>query len=239
MCGRYTLTRPDELGDALAEILGERPPADPAIAALPPRFNVAPTQPVPVLLNRPDRGLALLRWGLVPHWAKDLSIGSRMINARAETVATQPAYRDLLPRRRCLVPADGFYERRTEGKRRQPYWFRREPRGLFCFAGLWSRWRPRDGEPIESFTIITAPAAPAVAPYHDRSPVIVAPADRARWLSEGPLRREELDDILAPTDLALVAIAVNPVVGSPAVDGPECLEPPTQVAMPSGQPGGR
>jgi putative SOS response-associated peptidase YedK len=228
MCGRYTLTAPDEVAAQLGDLLADR-----TAPALPPRYNVAPTQLAPVIANRPARSIELMRWGLVPRWADDLSIGSRMINARAESVATKPAFKDALARRRCLVPADGFYEWRAAGKQRQPLWIRREPRRLICFAGLWERWRPEGGgEPVHSFTIVTSAASPLVADLHDRMPVIVEPEDHERWLSVEPLPAEALNDILRPSQLRdLVLVPVSMAVNSPANDGPECVAPPAQPSL--------
>jgi putative SOS response-associated peptidase YedK len=235
MCGRYTLTAPAELASALASVGVEA-----AAPGLVPRYNVAPTQAAPVVANRADRRIELFRWGLVPHWADSLGIGSRLLNARAETVATRPAFRDALARRRCLVPADGFFEwRRPRRGPPQPYWIRREPRAVFCFAGLWDRWRPKDPEAsggwIESFTIVTTGADPVVGAIHDRMPVILDPADWERWLTPEPVPAEAFADLLAPTasppGAGLITVPVSNVVNSPLRDGPECLAPPAQPVL--------
>jgi putative SOS response-associated peptidase YedK len=226
MCGRYT-------------IRGIQPVVDLFGVALPrefgPRFNVAPTQEVPVVRATPrpqppaagaSRQVDLLRWGLVPHWAADPSIGNRMINARAETAAERPAFRDAMKRRRCLVPADGFYEwQATAGsKRKQPHLIRMKDDRPFAFAGLWDAWR-RGGEDLESFTILTTAPNELVAPIHDRMPVIVAPADFDRWLDPS-VAAEGVADLLRPYPAERMrADAVGTHVNSPSNDDPTCAEP--------------
>lgn len=173
MCGRYALhSRPEVI--ALAFGLAEMP-------AFAPRYNVAPTAEVPIITAR---GAMLARWGLIPHWAKDASIGPKLCNARAETVAEKPAFRDAYRERRCLVPADGFFEWRQEGARKQPYYLRPARSPIFAFAGLWETWRGPSG-PVASCTIITTEANALVRPLHDRMPVIIPPEDFARWLEGG------------------------------------------------------
>jgi putative SOS response-associated peptidase YedK len=221
------LTSPAEAARELGEAMGEWR----ALADRPPRWNVAPTQLAPVLVNRPTPTVENLRWGLVPRWADDLAIGGKLINARGESAAEKPAFRDALARRRCLVPIDGFYEWRAEGKRRAPLWIRREPRRAFALAGLWERWRAPDGEPIHSFAILTTAATAALAAIHDRMPVILGPADWARWLHPEPLPPEALVDLLAPSDTPLAVVPVSEAVNSPRVDGPECLAPPAQASL--------
>src|SRR4029453_4234895 len=175
MCGRYALhTHPA----ALALALGLKFPPE-----ITPRYNIAPTQPVPVVrLRDGERELSQVRWGLVPFWAKDMSIGNKMINARAESVATKPGYRDAHRKMRCLIPASGVYEgaKMTDGKK-QPVcgWMVRD--APFTFAGLWSRWGPRDDE-LETCAIITTEANELCARVHDRMPVILARGDYERWL---------------------------------------------------------
>ena len=162
MCGRFTLTgKPHRLCEHFALTA---PPEE--LAA---RYNIAPTQPVLVIPNRTHRVLRPARWGLVPQWARDVSIGNKMINARAETLASRAPFNAALERRRCLIPADGFYEWKHDRKRqRTPYYVRRRDREPFAFAGLWDVWRPRGGEPVASCTIITTEANELVAELHDR-----------------------------------------------------------------------
>ncbi|MBZ0238912.1 MAG: SOS response-associated peptidase [Deltaproteobacteria bacterium] len=216
MCGRYSSTRQDQLVAEMALAIADDPGAG-VLAVAPgfpagltswwaPRWNIAPTQPAPVVVMREAVAtLCLMRWGLVPHWADDLSIGARHINARAETAAGKPAFRDALRRRRCLVSADGFYEWQKEGKRRIPFAFGPANAAPVTFAGIWDRWKARDGEGsiwVESFSILTTTADPLVAPLHDRMPVVVPAADRARWLSGEELPPEALADLLASHPLA-------------------------------------
>lgn len=217
MCGRFTLT---VSGDNLKEALD--------LGSVPEevggRYNIAPTQPVAVVMNGEARDVELLRWGLIPSWAKDTAIGSRLINARAETVAEKPAFRAAFAKRRCLVLADGFYEWQREGKRRQPYYFRLREGNPFTFAGLWEQWRdPASGEWLRTCTIITSDANEVVAPVHDRSPVILAPDVRARWLDEDATTAE-LTRFLRPYPAeAMEGYAVAPLVNSPAHDTPELI----------------
>ena len=222
MCGRYLLTSPvDALRHWFA--FAERP-------NLMPRYNVAPTQEVPVVrLGRDgaatgsERELIMVRWGLVPHWAKDIAIGNRMINARAETVQKLPAFRDAFRRRRCLVPADGFFEWQKVGKLRQPLLIRRRDRSPLAFAGLYERWRQPDGQPLRSMTIITCPANPLLAPVHDRMPVILDPADHGRWLDPEAADGQSL---LRPCPADWLELQpVNRRVNDVRNDDPTCIEP--------------
>src|SRR5262245_50704548 len=167
MCGRFTLTAPA----AVKELF---PLFD--VSALEAHYNIAPSQNVAAVRLGDDRPeLVMLRWGLVPHWADNPKVGYRLINARAETAATAPAFRDAFPRRRCLVLADGFYEWQKSGDSKQPYFIHRKDSKLFAFAGLWEHWR-RAGQTIDSCTILTTDANELVQPLHDRMPVILEPA---------------------------------------------------------------
>jgi putative SOS response-associated peptidase YedK len=219
MCGRYMLTTPVE---ALRQLFlfEERP-------NLMPRYNIAPTQDVPVVrLTRDGTGheLIMARWGLVPFWAEDLKIGNRLINARRESVRTMRPFREAYQRRRCLVPADGFFEWRKEGKARQPFLIRRKDQAPFAFAGLWERWKdPADGTVVRSCTVITCPANELVAPIHNRMPVILAPEDHASWLDAA---RADPERLLAPCPAAwLEKFPVNPRVNNPNHDDAECIQP--------------
>ncbi|HWM85917.1 MAG TPA: SOS response-associated peptidase [Kofleriaceae bacterium] len=221
MCGRYTLTRPEEVPDLLAPVLDE--------AALPeelaPRYNVAPTQTMPIVANRDQRVVELARWGLIPSWVDDPSIGSRLINARGESLGQKPAFRDAFARRRCLVPADGFFEWQKAGKRKQPYFIHIQPRRAFAFAGLWDRWRDTDQTWVISFTIVTCAANPLLSRLHDRMPVVVGPDDYERWLTREPLEPDALQDIIAPADPAgWTTEAVGEWVNRADHEGPECIE---------------
>lgn len=191
MCGRYTLSaRPD----ALAAAFG----VDPTGFDLRPRPNITPGQDVAVIANHEVRRLEFFRWGLVPSWAKDESIGRRLINARSETAAEKPSFRAALRRRRCLIVADGFYEWRREGRTRQPFHFHRADGGPFAFAGLWEGWRRPDGSALYSCTILTTSPNELVATVHDRMPVILAPEAFPTWLEPVPLRPEAVTPLLCP-----------------------------------------
>ena len=224
MCGRYTITSPNQAAIELGEFLALGPSPE-----LAPRFNVAPTQRAPVVANRAAPAIESFRWGLVPRWADDLAIGTKMINARGETLADKPAYRDAYARRRCLVLSDGFFEWRGPAGRRTPMWIRRGGGGLMVFAGLWDTWRGPDGAAFDSFTIVTTAAGPRIAALHDRMPVVLEPADWARWLHPEPLPPEALGDLLRPAEPADLAIAaVSSTVNSVANEGPACVAPPAQ-----------
>jgi putative SOS response-associated peptidase YedK len=182
MCGRFTLMIDSEqLRDDLE--LGEMP------ADYQTRYNIAPTQPVAVVVEAQKRLVTWMRWGLVPSWAKDISIGVKLINARAETLTEKPSFRVALQRRRCLILADGFYEwQRLDGKDMPsiPYYFHRSDKKPFAFAGLWDSWNPPDGSQLNTCTIITTAANSKVAPVHDRMPVILTGQQLWQWLSPNP-----------------------------------------------------
>ncbi len=220
MCGRYSSTRQDQLVAEMELAIADEPSANAGVLAVAPgfpagltswwapRWNIAPTQPAPVVVMREAVAtLCLMRWGLVPHWADDLSIGVRHINARAETAAGKPAFRDALRRRRCLVAADGFYEWQKDGKRRIPFAFAPADGAPVTFAGIWDRWKVRDRADgvtapwVESFSILTTAADALVSPLHDRMPVVVSPADRARWIAGEEMSSDALADLLAPHPL--------------------------------------
>jgi putative SOS response-associated peptidase YedK len=218
MCGRYLLTSPVE---ALRQLFmfEQRP-------NLMRRYNLAPTQDVPIVRLTRDgdgRELIIVRWGLVPFWADDLTIGNRLINARCETVHSARAFREAYSRRRCLVPADGFFERQKQGKLRQPFLIRRKDQVPFALAGLWERWKNRsDGAVVRSCTIITCPANELVAPLHDRMPVILAPEAHAQWLDA----KSDARSLLQPCPSTwLEAFPVDRRLNSPQNDDPECIQP--------------
>lgn len=218
MCGRYTVTDPDALRDEFG--VDELPPE---LAA---RFNVAPTQRVPVVVERGDRRrIELMRWGLVPPWAEDVRIGNRLINARVESASAKPAFRDAFVSRRCLVAASGFYEWQRQGKHRTPFYLRRLDRRPLAFAGLWERWKPPDGDWLLSVAILTTDASEVVAPIHDRMPLIVDRRDYGRWLAPEPVQDEALAELVGATGaVELEAYEVSAAVNSPRNDGPELLE---------------
>ena len=221
MCGRFGQTA--SAAELAAAFEASWQCAEPEL----PRYNVAPTQHVPVLLSAGGRRvLDVFRWGLIPSWAKDPSIGNRMINARAETVVEKPAYRAAFKRRRCLVPATGFYEWKKTPAGKVPHWIHPADGLPLTFAGVWEAWRPaKDAEPVLSFTILTTTPSADVAGVHDRMPVVVAPADRDAWL--GPdTPAEALLPLLRPAPDGLLRMhAVSTAVNRPAFDGPELIAP--------------
>jgi putative SOS response-associated peptidase YedK len=219
MCGRFTLaTSGAQLATQFA--LAEAP-------QLAPRYNIAPTQSVAVVRSGgAGRELVVLRWGLVPVWAKDPSIGARMINARAETAAEKPAFRTALRQRRCLIPADGFYEWQAAPGGKQPFYFQMADGAPFALAGLWERWPGTEGVLLETCTILTTEANDLLRPFHDRMPVIVAPTDYARWLDPALRDPEAVRDLLAPYDSSVMAAhPVSREVNRVANDGPHLIVP--------------
>lgn len=226
VCGRITLTR--SAGE-IAEQFELEPGCE--LAPLEPRYNLAPSQDLATIRQDGEgrRVLSMERWGLVPHWAKDPAVGNRLINARAESVATKPAFRDSLRRRRCLVPADGFYEWSGRGAERRPYLFRRPDRALLGIAGLYARWIGEGGEVIDSCTLVTTEANASLAPFHHRMPVILAPGDYAGWLDRTQEDPEVLTSLLTPCPPEwLDACPVSTRINSPRNDDPACLIPEPQ-----------
>jgi len=218
MCGRYTLTSAVEALRQLFDFAGAAP-------NLEPRYNIAPTQRAPVIRLGADGGreMQMLSWGLVPYWAEDISMQSHMINARGETVAEKPAFRQAFRQRRCLVPADGFYEWPTVGaKSKQPFLFRRQDKVPFAFAGLWERWVPPQGEVLETFTIVNIAANATMAPFHDRIPVILDPLDYAAGLDP---KIDARALVRAPANEALGYVRVSSYVNNVRHDDAGCLEP--------------
>lgn len=221
MCGRYTQTARVE--DLLTRFGVEDPGFD-----LVPRYNLAPNQEAPVVGVHPQtpdtRSLRLMRWGLAPRYARDAAGG--VINARAETLARRAAFRGLLPRRRCLVPADGFYEWRREGRSRIPMRFTLRSGQPFAFAGLWERRLQPDGAPLHSFTIVTTAPNRLVAPVHSRMPAILLPEDEAGWLDPANTDPEALSQLLKPYPAdSMKGYRVSRAVNSPLNDSPECVAP--------------
>ena len=226
MCGRFTLTRQDRI--SLARELGV------PVGQLPedkyrPRYNIAPTQKHWIVrMEYEERDMLPARWGLVNHWAKDPKIGSRQINARAETLEKRPAFRDAFKKRRCAVPADGFFEWVGPKGQRQPIWFRRPDGGLILFAGLYESWQRESDEWEPTFTIITTDANATLEPVHNRMPVILTDDVVDEWVFS---RREDylvLKDLLVPADGGLlVGTPVSPRVNSIRNDDPSLIEPVT------------
>ena len=223
MCGRYSQTR------SLAE-LKSRFHSRSALADLHRRYNLAPSQPAPVIVADGDRVLDLYRWGLIPSWSKDPKIGHKMINARAETVAEKPAFRRPFQRQRCLVPADGFYEWKTDPTKppktaRTPMRITLKSKEPFAFAGLWDHWHDAEGRETRSFTILTTAANDLVASIHDRMPVMLQPQDEAPWL-DPTSDLDTLRSLLKPyPSEAMTAYQVSTTINSPRNDSPDCLVP--------------
>jgi putative SOS response-associated peptidase YedK len=220
MCGRFALFAPgqDIGGQFGVEINIE----------IAPRYNIAPTQPVAAVRlddHSGERELTHFQWGLIPSWAKDPKIGSRMINARSETVAEKPSFRAAFKRRRCLIPASGFYEWQKLGDRKQPTFVQGSEDQLLGLAGLWEIWHDADGGVIESCTILTTQPNELIAPIHNRMPVIVAPEDYSMWLDPGQQPEDGLH-LLRPYDSELMkAYPVSTAVNNPRNDSPGCIEP--------------
>ncbi|QJR15834.1 SOS response-associated peptidase [Usitatibacter palustris] len=217
MCSRYFL---DDDGNIISYTF--RVPVDDRVKR---RYNIAPTNVSPVIRAAPEggRALAMLRWGLVPYWADDLKVGTRAINARSETVEQKPTFREAFKTRRCLVPATGYFEWKGDPGHKQPFAFTLPDRPMFAFAGLWERWKPRDGgDPVETYTILTTEPNAYAATIHDRMPVILAEGDYDRWLS-GTVA--EVRPLMRPYANEMGARTVSKLVGNPRNDVPEVLLP--------------
>ncbi|HEY3413685.1 MAG TPA: SOS response-associated peptidase [Armatimonadota bacterium] len=223
MCGRYTLHQVI-LVQRRFEVLRE--------IELMPSYNVAPGQIMPVIVRNSTNAIELMKWGLVPAWVKDPGMGSSMINARAETIADKPAFRDAFRRRRCLVPSNGFYEWKREGRRRIPMFIRPKDQELFAFAGLYERWRDEHGVDHMTYSIITTQPNGVVRAIHDRMPVILERADEAEWLDGGITDVGRLQRLLVPYPSEQTeAYQVSDCVNSPMNNTPALLEPVTQLAI--------
>lgn len=224
MCGRFALLTTNE---GLAEAFDISPDSVAEIPAAVERYNIAPTQPVAAvrLDESGARELTFFHWGLVPSWAKDPSFGSRLINARSETVAEKPSFRTAFKRRRCLIPASGFYEWRKENGRKQPIFIHPRDAAIFALAGLWESWQDPEGGVLQSCTILTTTPNNLVAPIHNRMPVIIAPEDYSMWLDPG--ERPELGLHLCRPYAAekMAAYPVSTVVNNPRNDTAECIVP--------------
>jgi putative SOS response-associated peptidase YedK len=223
MCGRYTIHSPAPLIASRFGVLGDMP-------EISPRYNAAPLQTLPVVRRRPEggRALSLLRWGLVPVWAKDSKGAAGMINARAESVADKPAFRSAYRKRRCLVPFDNFYEWRTEGKTKQPFAIGTTSNERpDAFAGLWEGWQDKDtGEWLHTFSVITTTANDVAREVHDRMPVILPPDAWAAWLGEEEVSPEELHSLLRPYPADQTRLwPVGKDVGNVRNDRPDLVDP--------------
>jgi putative SOS response-associated peptidase YedK len=222
VCGRYRLSRRKQIVEEYFDsVSGEEDWA--------PRYNIAPTQSVPVIRQNPKepiRELSLMRWGLIPSWSKDPSGAARMINARAETASTKPAFRDALKSRRCLIPADGFYEWSRTGTTKQPYCFVVNEGELFAFAGLWDRWKDPSGNWIKTCSILTTIPNAVTTAVHDRMPVILDPDSYDLWLDPGMTNVAAASELLKPCDARLMrCYPVSTRINSVGNDDPECCQP--------------
>ena len=219
MCGRYTLTADAEsiqLAFNLDDVEGWSEP----------RFNIAPTQQVAVITDRDPKALSFMRWGLVPSWAKDPKIGNRMINARSETAAEKPSFRTAFKRRRCLIPADGYYEWTKQGKKKVPMYIQHVDREIFAFAGLWESWKQPDESWLQTCTILTTDANDKLSPIHHRMTVILEPEDYETWLAPRELVPAEWQPLMAgPRAEQLKYHEVSTEVNRPANDNPTLIEP--------------
>jgi len=221
MCGRFTLTVSPDTLSSLFKAEWSSP--------FRPRYNIAPTQQSPVVrTSQADNKLHidLLKWGLIPSWAKDASIGNHMINARSETVDQKPSFRTALKHRRCIVPASGFYEWQEVGGKKHPLYIKLKDDSLMMFAGIWDHWKNTEGEVIESFSILTTVTNELIQPLHDRMPVILTPENKDIWLDSQVADPERLKPLFIPHSSDLMEMYhVSDLVNSPRNDNPECIQP--------------
>jgi putative SOS response-associated peptidase YedK len=222
MCGRFTLTF--FLTDVCVRFLTKQPDFDCS-----PRYNIAPTQVIPVVVNEDGNRLVKMRWGLIPFWAKDPSIGSKMINARAETIGEKTSFRRILQRKRCLVPADGFYEWKKVNGKKKPYRIIFTDRSLFGFAGLYDTWKSPEGTEINTFTIITTTSNKLISEVHHRMPAILTKEAEQIWLDPSVTGELSLIRILRPYPAEKMTIyEVSPLVNSPRNDNNDCIRPSSE-----------
>lgn len=219
MCGRYTLT-------ADAESIQLAFKLDTVAGWLQPRYNIAPSQQMPVISNRDPGQLSFMKWGLAPSWAKDPKIGYRMINARSETAAEKPSFRRAFKRRRCLIPADGYFEWAKQGKKKRPMYITHAERDLFAFAGIWESWKRPDESWLNTCAILTTRANEKIEPIHHRMTVILEPEDYELWLAPRELSPDEWLPLMAgPTPDQLQFHEVSTQVNKPANDNPMVIMP--------------
>jgi putative SOS response-associated peptidase YedK len=233
MCGRYAITTAPE---AMRRMFGY-----PEQPNFPPRYNVAPTQPIPIVrVAEGGRHFALVRWGLLPAWVKDPKAFTLLINGRSDTINEKPAFRNAMKRRRCLIPADGFYEWKRDGAVKRPFYIRRRGGGLVAFAGLWETWVGPNGEELDTAAIVTTDANAVLRPIHDRMPVILPEDAYAAWLDCTNVDAKEASRLLVPApDDLMEAYEISPAVNRVANDGPDIQEPytaPDAAAAPTPKP---
>jgi putative SOS response-associated peptidase YedK len=221
MCGRFVLKTNPEILQQTFDLVT-------VPDSLPPRYNIAPSQPVAVISNKDPQQLEFYKWGLVPFWSKDPSIGYKMINARVETASEKPAFREAFKKRRCLIPATGFYEwaKGKSEKDKQPMYIHMRNDALFAFAGLWETWKDENGVPMQSCTILTGEPNELLENFHHRMAIILHPSDYKLWLSPEEMTPAELMPLLQPFPAdEMEAYEVSKIVNSPANDVPECILP--------------
>lgn len=220
MCGRFSLT-------VCSEQISKRFNLS-KVPKIQPRYNIAPSQDIATVVQSKageETQFQWMRWGLVPHWAKDIKIGYKLINARVETVAEKPAFRSAIKQRRCLILADGFYEWQHQGKQKQPYYFQLESAELFAFAGLWETWNSSEDEQVVSCTILTTAADEVVNPIHERMPIIVPSQYYEMWLDPEITQPQKILPLVTESDrTSLQAKPVSTMVNNPKCDRAECLE---------------
>jgi putative SOS response-associated peptidase YedK len=220
MCGRFALKTPPRSIQEHFHL--------PETVNLSPRYNIAPSQAIAVVRHLPEKRFPqqdMLRWGLIPHWAKDIKIGHKMINARAETLAQKPSFRAAFKKRRCLIAADGFYEWKHSGKAKQPIYVQMKNEAVFGIAGLWESWNSPEGNIVESCTIVTTSPNQLISEIHDRMPVILPPEQYETWLQDSP-PEHSLQQLLMPYPAdAMEAYQVSSIVNSPKNDTPACILP--------------
>lgn len=225
MCGRFALIAP---GETLIEQFGLSPEASSTLSPLSPRYNIAPTQPVLAIRlarDSEEREPAIFHWGLIPSWSKDRKFGSRLINARSETVAEKPSFRAAFRRRRCLIPADGFFEWQRNANRKQPIYVHSHDGKPFAMAGLWETWHAADGSVIDSCTILTTEPNELMEPIHNRMPVILESPDYDMWLHPGDDPSVALHLLRPYPSEKMNAYPVSTLVNNPRNDSPECIKP--------------
>ena len=226
MCSRYSLTISPQ---ALSRVFGRYEGED-----FPPRYNIAPSQPVLIVRTsvRGEREFQLVRWGLIPSWAKDPAQYGMLVNARAETAAEKPSFRGPMRHRRCLVPATGYYEWTGGRGSRQPHLIRLKDQPLFAMAGLWEAWLGADGSEIETMAILTTTAGEDVAAIHDRMPVIIEPQHYDRWLDCSSGTENEVLDLLTPLPKGrMTTMSINPKLNDPRAEGPDLHQPPNPTLL--------
>ena len=218
MCGRYSLICIDDLGNRFRvfnPMIGSRS-----------RFNIAPGSEMPVIIHEEKNELVIMKWGMVPHWTKDIQTAKRPINARAETLSEKPSFKGLLKNRRCLVPASGFFEWKKEGSKKIPFYIHLLKSPLFAFAGLYDRWTDPEGNLVFTYTIITTEPNDLIAKIHNRMPSILLPENEDRWLSKTPLSAGDLKEILTPFPAENMSMyPVSPLVNTPVTDDERIIRP--------------